>query len=103
MTSVRFILCIVLNPDLSAFIVSNFNDLIIFIVIANVNVYTSLISRFSTLVTRWQRAVNVFTDKMESKEKERKVKEVAKYLFFNVPKKKAVVKGNKVEYFSGNL
>ena len=40
---------------------------------------------------------------MESKEKERKVKEVAKYLFFNVPKKKAVVKGNKVEYFSGNL
>lgn len=27
---------------------------------------------------------------------------MAKYLFFNVPKKKAVVKGNKVEYFSGS-
>ena len=41
-------------------------------------------------------------EKKMEKEKDKKMQEVGKYLRFNVPTKKAVIKGQKVEYFSGN-
>ena len=43
-----------------------------------------------------------FARKKMEREKDKKMQEVAKYLRFNVPTKKAVIKGQKVEYFPGN-